>query len=186
MTANNQDWDIRARGETCSACGKPFADQEEFNSRLTYGEDGYVRQDFCTTCWAGAQAEPSLSSWKSVFRLPPPPPEEPLKKETVESLLRKLMENEDAADLNTIFILAVMLERRRVFVEQDVQIREDGTRIRVYEHRKTNETFLIRDPELKLSELQHVQAEVVARLGGNDPKPEPAPPADPSDQTVPT
>ena len=96
------------------------------------------------------------------------------------------MEGEDPAKLNTIYILAVMLERKRILAEQDVQIREDGAKVRVYEHRKTGETFIITDPGLKLTELTSVQAEVVAMLGGGangaatgEPPPNQPPPASP-------
>lgn len=168
MINQKQDWDVRARSEACSKCGKPFADLDEFYSRLSFGEEGYKRDDFCTDCWAQVADEPAVSIWQSVFRLPPPPPPETLKKETAESLLRKLMEEDNPAHANTIYILAVMLERRRLLVERDVHVREDGTKLRVYEYRKTNETFVIPDPELKLAELEHVQEEVVAMLGGKD------------------
>ena len=108
--------------------------------------------------------------WKGVFHAPAPSPDEPLKKETAESLLRHMMETEDERHGNAIFILAVMLERRRILVERDVQTRDDGVKIRVYEHKKTNETFIIPDPQLKLAELTHVQEEVVLLLGGTPPK----------------
>jgi uncharacterized protein (DUF2384 family) len=88
-----------------------------------------------------------------------------LKKETAESLLRQFMETDDPSRRNAIFILAVMLERRRVLAERDVQAREDGVKVRVYEHRKTGETFLVPDPGLKLAELAHVQREVMDLLG---------------------
>ena len=167
MQGQKQDWEIRARGEQCARCEKPFADGESFMSRLTFGEEGYVREDFCMACWADIASEPALSIWQSVFRLPPPPPPEALKKETAESLLRALMAEDEAAHANAIYILAVMLERRRLLVEKDVQVREDGVKLRIYEYRKTNETFVIPDPELRLTELQHVQEEVLALLGGN-------------------
>ena len=76
------------------------------------------------------------------------------------------MEVEEEANRNAVFILAVMLERRRVLVERDVQVREDGVKVRFYEHRQTGETFVVPDPGLKLAELEHVQEEVVALLGG--------------------
>lgn len=130
-------------------------------------------------CWADMTDAPALSIWQSVFRLPPPPPPETLKKETAESLLRKLIADDDLAHANTIYILAVMLERRRLLVEKDVQVREDGVKLRIYEYRKTNELFLIPDPELKLSELEHVQEEVVAMLGGGRSTDEPAETSEP-------
>ncbi len=166
---NPQEWNIKARSDSCQACNKAFADDEVFFSRLDFGEEGYGRRDYCAVCWNAAARKNALSVWKSVYKLPPPPAPEPLKKETAESLLRELMETEDSANRNTIYILAVMLERRRILIERDVQTREDGVKVRVYEHRKTGETFLVPDPGLKLSELKSVQEEVVARLGGRAP-----------------
>lgn len=118
--------------------------------------------------------EAAVSIWKGVFHPPPPPPEEPLKKETAESLLRSLIEKNDPANLNVIFILAVMLERRRLLVERDVQTRADGSIMRVYEHRHTGETLLIADPKLDLNQLTHVQEQVMAMLGKKPEVPVPA------------
>lgn len=168
MITQKQEWEIRARAELCARCEKPFADGEAFMARLTYGENGYQRADYCMECWAIVATEPALSIWQSTFRLPPPPPPETVKRETAESLLRKLVADDQPEHRNTIYILAVMLERRRLLIERDVITREDGMKVRIYEYRKTNETFVIPDPELKLAELTHVQEEVVAMLGGNE------------------
>jgi hypothetical protein len=106
------------------------------------------------------------------------PPEikddEPLKKENAESLLRRLIEDDDSENAPVIYILAVMLERKKILVEKDVSIDEDGTVHRVYEHKKTGETFLILDPQLKLDRLQDVQERVVELLGGGTKPSEPA------------
>lgn len=164
----NEEWDIKERSKACMACSRPFADQEGLFSKLEHGAEGYTRADYCEPCWPTVDKSRALSIWRSVFRPPPPPPEEPLKKETAESLLRRLVETENPANRNTIYILAVMLERRRVLIEKDVQTREDGIKVRVYEHRHTGDVFLIPDPELRLDELEHVQKEVVAMLGGEE------------------
>lgn len=161
-----QDWEIKSRGDLCGQCEQPFTDGQSFVSRLTFGEEGYTRADFCEGCWDAMEDKGALSVWRTVYRLPPPPAEEAVKKETAESLLRQLIEDEDPASRNTIYILAVMLERRRIFAEQDVQEREDGVKVRVYEHKKTGESFLIPDPEIRLAELEEIQEEVVVMLGG--------------------
>lgn len=173
-----QDWDIKPRGEACSVCRVPFADEQVYFSALVFEKEGYKRADYCEKCWPARDEETILpySLWQGVFHVPPPEPDEPLKKETAESLLRKLMEQEDSAQANVIYILAVMLERNRLFVERDVQTKENGTLVRIYEHRKTGETFLIPDPGLRLDQLENVQQEVVAMLGGPPKKTEPAPP----------
>lgn len=165
-----QEWDIKARGELCSECTMPFQDRQQYFSALVYGEEGYVRQDFCGRCWMGGKkdATASYSQWQGIFRPPPPPPVEALKKETAESLLRRLIEQDDVTKVNVMYILAIMLERKRILVEKDIQKREDGTKVIVYEHKKTGEVFLIPDPGLQLDQLEHVQIEVVDMLGRHD------------------
>ena len=162
-----QDWDIQLRGEGCRACEIPFADRQPYHSSLTVGEEGYARADYCEPCWSGRSDDTSpYSAWQGFFRLPPPPPEEALKKKTAESLLRKLMEDDNPTHLNVIYILAVMLERKRILVERDVQNNDSGAMIRIYEHRKSGESFLIADPGLSFEALENVQEEVVIMLGG--------------------
>jgi hypothetical protein len=163
-----QDWDIKPRGTICADCEKMFEHNEAYFSALTYGEEGYQRHDFCTGCWVGKEAElQPFSSWKGTFIIPPEvKDEEPLKKENAESLLRRLIEDDNTENAPVIYILAVMLERKKILVEKDVNIEEDGTVHRVYEHKKSGETFLILDPQLKLDRLQDVQERVVELLGG--------------------
>ena len=176
-----QEWDIKQRQNNCEECQKPFEDQQALYSVLTHDEEGYVRTDFCNTCWdIRGQAHPYFSAWQSQFRLPPPPAEDPLKKETAESLLRALMKQEDESLINVIYILAVMLERKRILIERSVEISEENRRIIFYEHRRTGETFLIPDPRLHLDQLQHVQEEVVALLSTDQESTSPVAVTDPT------
>ena len=62
-----------------------------------------------------------------------------------------------------------MLERKRILAEKDVQKHDDGSKVIVYEHKKTGETFVIPDPGLHLDQLEHVQIEVVQMLGMKQP-----------------
>jgi len=77
-----------------------------------------------------------------------------------------MMENDDHSKTSVIYILAVMHERKKILVERDVQTHDDGNMVRVYEHRETGETFLIPEPRLRLDQLEDVQADVIAMLGG--------------------
>jgi len=163
----SQEWNIKPRGETCFQCGDPFEDGQVCVSALVFGEDGYTRADHCSSCWEKEEhgATP-YSLWQGVYRAPAPQAEEAVKKETAESLLRRLMEDDGDSKENAIYILAVMLERKKILQERDVQWDGTGTKTLVYEHRKTGETFLVRDPGLRLDQLEPVQQEVVALLGG--------------------
>lgn len=162
-----QEWEIKALGSACAATGEPFADGQSLISCLIRGEVGYERRDYSESGWESSPKDGVASFWKTTYHAPPPPEAEPLKKETAEMLLRQYMAKEDFSRLNAIYILAVMLERKRILVEKDVQTRDDGVKIRVYEHKKTGEVFTIPDPDLKLTELESVQAEVEDLLGLN-------------------
>jgi hypothetical protein len=166
-----ESWQIKRRADLCAGTNEPFADKEEIMTRLLFKDGEYVREDYKLAYWNEQKPDRGLSAWKSVFHVPPPPTEV-VKKENAETLLRKMVAKEDADDTNAIYILAVMLERKRILVEKDVQTREDKAKIRVYEHKKTGETFLVIDPELKLAEIEKVQEEVVGLLGGKPPKTE--------------
>lgn len=166
-----QEWDIKSRSDACTGCAQPFLDNQEYYGTLAHGSEGYARTDYCDQCWTAQKGNTqAYSIWKGVFRMPPPPEEESLKKETAESLLRKLMEDDDPSKINVRYILAVMLERKRILLERDVQTGRDGGKIRIYEHRQTGETFVVPDPALRLDELEEVQEEVVLMLGGKVPE----------------
>lgn len=161
-----QDWDIKPRGTACTACNAAFADKQSYHSALTFGEQGYARADYCATCWTGTEvAAKAYSAWQGVFRMPPPEPEEPLRRENAEALVRRLIAEEPEARSTVIFILMVMLERTRVVVERDVQTRQDGGLIRIYEHKKSGETFVVVDPGLRFEQLEEVEREVMELLG---------------------
>lgn len=175
----SQDWEIKPCQHACAGTGQPFEDQQKIFSRLMFTAEGYVRQDFSEAGWNESARNEAVSFWKSVYHAPAPPAPEPLRKETAESLLRDYMTKEDFSRKNAIYILAVMLERKRVLVERDVQVRPDGVKLRIYEHKKTGEIFTVPDPNLRLDELESVQAEVNDLLGltvTGKPRP-PAPPA---------
>ncbi len=167
---SNQDWDIKPLGSKCEKCSADFADQQPYVSKLSFGDGGYGRADFCVECWTKRDGggDGPVSVWRGIFRAPAPPAPEPLRKETAESLLRRLLEAGDESNANVMFILAVMLERRRLLVERDVKIQADGSRLRAYEHRVSGDTFVIRDPMLRLDQLAQVQQEVMAMLEGHD------------------
>jgi hypothetical protein len=160
-----------AKGDDASAAGQGVTEQKAESSSLPASaasapDNLPSDQPQVEMAKPGGIRESSVSVWKAVFHPPPPPPEAPLKKETAESLLRSLIEKNEPARKNVIFILAVMLERQRLLVERDVKTIEDGSTVRVYEHRKTGDTFLVTDPHLDLNQLEHVQEEVIAMLGG--------------------
>ena len=126
-----------------------------------YWRDGqYVRVDLNAESWKARNdnIEP-LSAWQAVFVPPPPPAAETLKKDDAESLLRRLISENATETRNARYILALMLERKKM-IRQIERQRQEGGSILVYEHGPTGEVWLIEDPGLKLGELKAVQEEV--------------------------
>jgi hypothetical protein len=175
------DWNIQSRAHACTACGKGFADQELYHTLLFDEKADFRRIDVCDGCWQkqfsdGARERKGfVSYWHGVYQAPPPPMD-PIKKETAESLLRKLIELNDPHYIPAGYILAVMLERKRLLKVKEQLVR-DGQRVFIYEQPGTGDVFTIVDPNLQLNQLEAVQHDVAALLehGLNPPAPGPNP-----------
>ena len=99
-----------------------------------------------------------ISYWHGVFEAPVAAPD-PIQKDTAESLLRKLIEQNDPLHIPAAYILAVMLERKRLLKVKEQLVR-DGRRVFIYEHPATGDLFTIVDPALQLNQLEQVQQDV--------------------------
>lgn len=159
------DWNIQHRSQVCQICSNDFKDKESYHTALFEEPDQYERWDICEDCWKNRRTEISasvenmISHWKGIFEAPTPPPPEPIQKENAESLLRKLIELEDPKYLNVQFILAVMLERKRI-LKIKAETKKEGVRWLMYERAKTGELFPVQDPDLRLDALDSVQEQI--------------------------
>lgn len=176
------EWNIQSRAHACEACQQPFADKQVYHTLLFEVPPDLRRTDVCEPCWQKQFADASIqkgliSRWQGVYEAPPPVVD-PIQKETAETLLRKLIEQNDPRYAPAGFILAVMLERKRVLKVKEQIVRE-GKRTFVYEQSKTGDVFTINDPDLHLNQLEEVQRDVAALLehGLNPPAPAEAAPA---------
>ena len=180
----NQEWTIQGRGDRCSVTGEPFGEGEYFYTLLFEERDGFRREDLSEPAFKerSPEAPKPYSFWRSKFEPPPAAPPEALGKQTAEDLLRRYMQEDSAQYANARYILALMLERKRLLKEVEVKHSEDGRLARIYEHAKTGEVFIIPDPQLRLDQLAEVQTEIAAQLGGATPtqSSRPAPPAEPA------
>lgn len=128
----------------------------------------FRRSDVCRACWQSQYSQGArerkgfISYWQGVYE-EPPPPSEAIQRETAESLLRKLIEQNDPRYAAAGYILAVMLERKRVLKVKE-QIHRDNQRVFIYEHPKSGDVFTIVDPNLQLNQLEQVQQDVAALL----------------------
>ena len=173
------EWNIQSRAHGCEACAKPFADRQSYHTLLYDEKSAHLhRMDICDACWQsqfsdGARERKGfISHWQGIYEAPPAQAPDPIQKETAETLLRKLIEQNDPRFAPAAFILAVMLERKRLLRVKE-QLKREGQRVFVYEQPKTGDIFTIADPDLHLNQLEAVQRDVAQLLEhGLNPPPE--------------
>jgi hypothetical protein len=100
-----------------------------------------------------------ISQGHGTYQQPPAAPPEAIRKENAETLLRKIIERNDPRYSAAAYILAAMLERKRLLKVKE-QFKRDGQRVFVYEQPKTADIFTITDPALQLNQLEEIQRQV--------------------------
>ncbi|MDI1314030.1 hypothetical protein [Prosthecobacter sp.] len=167
-----QNWSIRSRAHTCAVTGRSFEDGESFHTTIFFDpeENGYVRRDICAEAWSQeVEKRKPVAAWKTVYsRVLAEAKPEITAKEGAQALLQRFIEEGDPRTENARYILALMLERKRQ-LHQTAEKEIDGAKMLFYENRKTGEIFIVRDPELKLSEIADMQDEVATLLAFGGP-----------------
>ena len=178
MAGHMNEWNIQSRAHACEACAQPFADKQPYHTLLLDAAPLLRRSDICEACWQKQISEEVrgragfISHWQGVFEVVPPATEV-IQKETAETLLRKLLEQNDPRYAASAYILAVMLERKRLLKVKE-QVMRDGHRLFIYEQPKTGDIFTVADPDLHLSQLEEVQRDVASLLEHGFQPPAPA------------
>jgi hypothetical protein len=162
------EWNIQSRAHACEACAQPFADRQPLHTLLFDEPPELRRMDVCENCWQNQFSQGArdrkgfISHWQGIYEAPTPPTDA-IHKDTAETLLRKLIEQNDPRYAHAGYILAVMLERKRILKVKE-QIIRDGQRVFIYEQPKTGDIFTIADPNLHLDQLEQVQRDVAMLL----------------------
>jgi hypothetical protein len=172
--AFGESWHIKSRSHLCVVTGKPFADGESIVAAIFPDPEssGWLRRDYSLEGWEqrdGGDGE-NFSQWKTVYKAPVSHERVEVTKESPIDLLRRMVDEDEEHTEKVRFILAVMLERQKVLVEKDTQVVPSGI-LRVYEHRKEGDVFLIRDPNVALDQVEAMQQEVLDLLENHGRKP---------------
>jgi hypothetical protein len=158
------EWEIKHRADACAATQRPFAAGEYFYTLLFRDAEGFRREDLSEDAWRNRNENiRPFSFWRTKYEPAPPEPVEPLAKENAEHLFRRLTSSKDPP-ANACYVLAAMLERKRVLKQIKTEQGDNG-RVLIYEHRENGDIFIVRDPGLRLDELENVQHEVSNLLG---------------------
>ncbi len=159
------DWKIKSRSGICHHTGRQFEDEEPFYTCIFDDpeSDGFIRRDYSATAWEelSATLDPApFSFWRSVFRIPrADTPDETLKHRSAEAMLYRMIEEDRSGTENARYILALMLERKKVLIPTETRRTETRTLL-FYEHRESGAVYIVADPGLRLEEVGRIQEEV--------------------------
>lgn len=172
-----QNWSIRTRSHHCSLSERPFVEGEVFHTAIYFDAEtsGYLRRDVALDVWKQEISERKpIAYWKTTYtpNIVEARPEV-TSKESAMALLQRFIEEDEPATENARYILALMLERKRILAPTATK-EVDGNKMLFYENKKTSEVFIVRDPELRLDELAQLQDEVAMLLGFGGPAAEAA------------
>lgn len=159
------DWNIKERSEACTVTGNAFKEGDIVHTLLMEETDGLKRKDLSDQAWQTFDENiRPLSFWKSTFKPHPEAPAEPVGHNDAETELRHLLEKNNRTDDKLCRLLALLLERKRI-----LRVRErtsmEGQPVIIYEHTDTQETFIVRETEFKLAEVESLQKEL-SQAGG--------------------
>ena len=155
------DWEIKSRAHRCARTGREFEEGMFFYTLLVREGEGFRREDLCEEAWAerNDNIQP-FSFWRSKYEPPVPPRPEAMARDDAEGLLRRLVAQNDPSRRNACYILALMLERKRLL--RPVESRDAD--VLVYEHAATGETIVLSNPHLSFEQIPAVQSEVGSLL----------------------
>ena len=156
------EWAIKERADVCAASQRPFTSGEYFYTLLFRDAEGYRREDLSEEAWRQRNENiRPFSFWRTRYE-PTPQTTDPFPKEDAEQLFRRLISSEKPP-ANACYVLAAMLERKRILKQIKTEDAENG-RVLIYEHGSTGDVFIVPDPQLRLNELEQVQSEVAQLL----------------------
>jgi hypothetical protein len=154
----SDSWKIQRGERRCAACGREFAELENYFSALFDRGEAFDRLDYCTACWKGETPE-MFSFWQTRM-----PPKEEKRKLLVDDgvLVDFFLKLEGATDelkVNFRYILALVLMRKKLLKFADVKRGESGEFL-VLEMPKEKQRFEIFNPQLSEEKIALLTEEV--------------------------
>lgn len=161
--------EVPRRASICAKQQEKFISGMDYFSVLKETEEGYVRTDYCQSCWeqsAKQEAlENALTHWKS--KVPPKEKLGNLSQNRDERALQLLKENlgVDAIEGQTdCFILALYLARRRLITLRQQFEQEPGHLYYLYEVVATEEMLTVKYVDIFQLPVDQLQKRIVDRF----------------------
>jgi len=153
-----EDYGIDRKIETCSACGKQFAEGEQLVSGLYESDGGFARKDFCLACWNDAIERDCLGHWRTKNAA------EGQRRRFVDddvifSFFEKLTAGADESTADFRYVLALMLMRKR-WLKLD-RVERDGEKVHmVLRCPRRDASYKVEERHLSPEEMEKLNDEV--------------------------
>ncbi len=164
-----REYDIAGASGLCRGCGRELAAGEEFVAVLLDGGQEFRREDFCAACWQSRPDERAevFSIWRSRV----PPPAEPKKKvvdaELLVEFFNKLEGHEEPLKVNSRFVLALMLMRKKLLAYEGSSTDEAGREVWTMRFKHDHTQVEVLRPRLSEEEVAAVSSQLGAIFGGS-------------------
>ncbi len=153
-----EEYSFSGVAEICGPCERTFEAEERLFSALRREEEGYVRLDFCVSCWEKQPNEELLCFWKRQARVKESQPT--VDGSVVFDIFQKLDGAQDRHDRNFRYILGLLLMRRKRLKFLDVERTEEGEFLVLEDRQLQDVKYRLLDPGLSEEEMQHAKDEV--------------------------
>ncbi|MDO4571021.1 MAG: hypothetical protein Q4D38_11590 [Planctomycetia bacterium] len=159
----------QSRVGECCVTHRAFAPGENYYVALFETNGGYSRKEYCVEAWRNNPPENPVAVWKC--RVPEAKkPKKTLQSinETLLNMFDELREKQD--DNEKLFILALLLTRRRLMRLEDPTFEEKSSRTLVLYSPQRDESYQIETALPSQNRQIEIQNELAFILRGNDPK----------------
>ncbi len=163
-----KDWDsVVKRNGQCSKCEKSFEEHQEYYACLKETQEGFERYEYCPDCWDDKFREESFSFWKARV-----PGREEKKKLLVDNeilieFFKRLTESDDESKQGFIFVLALILMRKRILKYLNTKTTDDGKEIWIMKLSKEDKEYHIVNPHLDDQQIEQIREGLGNILAGD-------------------
>lgn len=156
-----RDWEeyIKKPG-FCSRCKKEFAESEEYYAVLLERGEEFVRYDFCLNCWSSELEAESFSFWRGRIPQKDRPAKVFVDNNILMDLFREIVAKEDEGKAGFLFVLSLMLMRKRLLRIVSTSYDESGRELWTVRLQGDDNEYRLVNPELTDEDIERIKEDM--------------------------
>jgi len=160
----SSEWSMPRRGESCTACRRPFEPGERLRAYLYETGDGYERRDYCPSCQPDSAPAP-LASWTTRRRPAHTTKTRATDWAAVFRLFERLADAASDRQRQLRFLLALVLWRRKA-LRLETTMTADGQELWLFSEPHCGGEHRVCRPELDEARLEQLSQQLEEVLSG--------------------